>query len=96
MCDFSRWNLVYVLSGSWDISKSGFVASILSFPLPVYSDIIRTSPIQLLDNVNVTSTNEISLLFHLEANILVFPVWRPSYGQISVAVERWEDLSYMD
>ena len=53
------------------------MAAILELPHPIWSDRLRNVPIELLDLENVDLAVGISFLSHLEAEILVFPVWRP-------------------
>jgi len=83
-CRCSRRNFVSISSRSWDISIFGLDAAILNYPLPVWSDSIWTSPIQMLDLKNVSLA--VGILFSilsrswdisisgLEAAILDFPL----------------------
>ena len=51
----------------------------MDLPHPVWSDSICTNPIRLLDLENVGLAVGTSFISHLEAEIWVFPVWRPPY-----------------
>ena len=75
----SCWKFVAISPASGDIGTSGLEATILDLPLPVWSDSICTNLIRLLDLENVGLAVGILFLSHLEAEIMVFPVWRPPF-----------------
>src|SRR5664279_5290974 len=52
-----------------ELSTSGLAAAIFDFRLPVMSNRIRNSPIELLDPVNVWVVVEIALLSSLQAKL---------------------------
>ena len=65
----SIWNFVPIPSTSWDLSTSGLDAAILDFRLPVLSDSIQATCIDLPDPKNMGLAFGISFLSHLQAEI---------------------------
>ena len=59
------------------MDTSGLQAVILEFPLPVRTCKVLHGPFELLDLKNVGTDFDIVFLSCLQAEIWVFPVWRP-------------------
>jgi len=62
------------MSISWDTCISGLAAAILDFRLPLTSDYIFFSAIELAILENMVGAFEISILSCLQAEIHAFPV----------------------
>ena len=73
----SRWHRVAILSGSRDITSSGFAAAIFEVRFPVTSGSIRNSASELVDHENGELAVGTALISILGAEISVLPVLRP-------------------
>jgi hypothetical protein len=71
------WNRESIVSTSWDTCTSGLQAAILDFWLPLTSDNILLSAIELAVLENMVVAFGISILSCLQAEIHALPVYRP-------------------
>ena len=84
---YSRWNLVHMLSTSWDISTSGLKDAISDFIPPVRFYNNTDCRKGLLDLGNIVIAVGISFLSCLQAEIKVFPVLEATILDFSLLVE---------